>query len=505
MKKTILAATLMASASVFAGGDYGSSFQTATPINGTLSGRITAGDMDFFKITLNSPTSVNILTSGDSDTFGSLFNSAGQLVASNDDAAGSLNFRIAQQLNPGVYFITVRLYNPNATGLYDLRVFGASGGTTPTDDHGNTSSNASVLAINGSSAGVLHAGDIDYFAVNVPQAGRLVVRSTGGTDTFGSLLSSSGQVMLTNDDTNGINFELNQEVDAGRYFVAVRHYNATSGTGSYGLTASFTPTAALSAPTLIAPLATTVNPNAGTTFNWSTVAGAVGYRLVVSSDANFAGYSASTTSCNSTCLVVTTTSPSYYKSSFALAGQAYVWRVQAVNGTNSSAWSRTGAFSTSGSATLPAVNFASSAYRASNLFWQAGYAPARFYIGSSKSSQLGSARGNCTWYAHGRLREAGFTIGLNSMSGNAGTWATAARNAGITVNSTPAIGAIAQSTPNRAGYNQYGHVAVVERLNNDGTILISESSFAPGTSWDFEYRTRTVASTHFNNYIHVRK
>lgn len=153
---------------------------------------------------------------------------------------------------------------------------------------------------------------------------------------------------------------------------------------------------------------------------------------------------------------------------------------------------------------FPAVKWNSSAYSTANIFWKARFAPKTFY--SDGWSNLGDAKGNCTWYVHGRLRQLGYTVSLNTMSGNANTWANSAKNAGISVDNIPTAGAIAQSTANRAGYKENGHIAFVERVNTNGTLLISESSYVPGSAnWDFQYRTRTVKSSEFNNYIHVQK
>lgn len=178
-------------------------------------------------------------------------------------------------------------------------------------------------------------------------------------------------------------------------------------------------------------------------------------------------------------------------STIAVGSSSTIWALIKVSGNN-----EPGPF--------PAVDWNSSAYRSANLFWNELFAPQIFYS-DGRISKLGSAKGNCTWYAHGRLRQLGYTVNLNVMTGNAYTWSTSARNAGITVNTIPTAGAVAQSTANRSIYGKYGHVAVVEKVNADGTLLISESSYAPGTTWDFLYRTRTVNKAEFNNYIHVTK
>ena len=114
---------------------------------------------------------------------------------------------------------------------------------------------------------------------------------------------------------------------------------------------------------------------------------------------------------------------------------------------------------------------------------------------------LGPAKGNCTWFAYGRLRELGYsTSDLNKLNGDAKHWDDLAVSAQIPVDKTPTVGAIAQFNGRR------NHVAVVEKVNADGTIVISESSYAPGSkSWDFLYRTRTIAASSVDNFIHVRR
>ena len=145
---------------------------------------------------------------------------------------------------------------------------------------------------------------------------------------------------------------------------------------------------------------------------------------------------------------------------------------------------------------ITAPNWSSTAYRSGNLFYNAGYAPAQFYP-NGVSPQLGAAKGNCTWYAHGRVRELGYTgTALNALSGNAGTWGASAAGR-FAVDMAPRVGDVAESS---------GHVAVVEQVNANGTILVSESSYYVNTTnltGDFLYATRTVTTGTFLRYIHV--
>jgi surface antigen len=80
------------------------------------------------------------------------------------------------------------------------------------------------------------------------------------------------------------------------------------------------------------------------------------------------------------------------------------------------------------------------------------------------------AFGNCTWYAYERRLQLGRPVG--SFWGNAATWAMYARAAGYVVDNSPEVGAVMQ---NGGGY---GHVAIVESVNSDGSITVSEMNYA---------------------------
>lgn len=103
------------------------------------------------------------------------------------------------------------------------------------------------------------------------------------------------------------------------------------------------------------------------------------------------------------------------------------------------------------------------------------------------------AYGYCTWYAYNRRVQLGLPVA--ARWGNANTWATSAARAGYTVNRTPSVGAIFQTT---AGY--YGHVGIVEAINADGSIHVSEMNYA---GWNVLTVGDIPASQVGNyNYIH---
>lgn len=84
---------------------------------------------------------------------------------------------------------------------------------------------------------------------------------------------------------------------------------------------------------------------------------------------------------------------------------------------------------------------------------------------------------NCTLWAYQRRVALGLPVG--SYMGNGADWANSARRLGYTVNHTPAPGAVMVFARGaRVGsWNAdplYGHVAVVERVNADGSVYVSE-------------------------------
>ena len=80
------------------------------------------GTEQWFKFTPTESKTYTIRTTGELDTQGYLYCCCTSLVASNDDFAGKVNFRIVQYLTAGkTYYIRVRAFG-NGTGCYTLNV-----------------------------------------------------------------------------------------------------------------------------------------------------------------------------------------------------------------------------------------------------------------------------------------------------------------------------------------------------------------------------------------------
>lgn len=80
--------------------------------------------------------------------------------------------------------------------------------------------------------------------------------------------------------------------------------------------------------------------------------------------------------------------------------------------------------------------------------------------------------GQCTWFVWNRARELGITF--DPYMGNGGDWKY---KAGFTTTNTPTEHSAVCFSPSQSGADPtYGHIAFVEQVKSDGSILISESN-----------------------------
>ena len=104
----------------------------------------------------------------------------------------------------------------------------------------------------------------------------------------------------------------------------------------------------------------------------------------------------------------------------------------------------------------------------------------------------------CTWYAY-RRRVYYYHLPTGSYMGNGQDWANTGRSLGYLVNRTPHVGAAMVFRAGQLGANRrYGHVAVVERVNSDGSVLISEC----GASLQGVAQWRTIYNAGNFQYVH---
>ncbi|MCI1832377.1 MAG: CHAP domain-containing protein [Bifidobacterium sp.] len=108
---------------------------------------------------------------------------------------------------------------------------------------------------------------------------------------------------------------------------------------------------------------------------------------------------------------------------------------------------------------------------------------------------------NCTLWAY--IRRSQLRLPVGSYMGDGAQWASNARSMGYLVNNTPHVGAVmvfarGQRVTSWNADWQYGHVAVVERVNSDGSVIISEG----GTGFpSFPYAERVYNASNYQ-FIH---
>jgi surface antigen len=106
-----------------------------------------------------------------------------------------------------------------------------------------------------------------------------------------------------------------------------------------------------------------------------------------------------------------------------------------------------------------------------------GYAP--YYRRSFWNMRAGH---NCTNYVAYRLTH-GRLVARPPGANDASTWGPAARRAGAKVSRTPRVGAVAWWKAGYHGASKGGHVAYVEAVRPDGSIVISEDHLGGTFMW----------------------
>ena len=116
---------------------------------------------------------------------------------------------------------------------------GGSSGGSSRDDHGNSAGRATVVRLASyapwasSTPGQLNSpSDVDYFTLDVPQAGILVVETSGTTDTVGTVWQHGEELGMAGSGGERQNFHLSVPVEAGEVALAVA---GNGRTGAYRL------------------------------------------------------------------------------------------------------------------------------------------------------------------------------------------------------------------------------------------------------------------------------
>lgn len=428
---------------------------------------------DYYKFTISQRSSVRIdMTNLNADIDVRLMN-ANQSILASSTRGGSNSELINVTLDAGTYYIHVYPWG-SASSQYTLSLDVAA--LVPPDRAGNTFGEArDIGALNGSatfSDFVSANGDrFDYYRFNITQTSNvslLLSDLIANPDVY--LYDSQGNWITGSWNTGTQSESINRQLNAGTYTVLV--YGNTGET-NYNL--RFQADAVTTPPAQVTVQGSAIS-STEIQITWNDVGNEDGYRVW---QWNGSWQVIATVGRNTTSHIVRGLQASatnyFVVESFNTSGQAFSQYV---------------AVSTPARSTLSiTVDWWGGAYTTNNGFRNRGYAPGQF-----GGWHLGSAAGNCTWYVEGRLRQTAGVTGintsrLNGLTGHAKDWES--RTAIFRMTSTPQVGAVAQWES-----GGYGHVAFVEQVNADGSIVISESSYVsnnPGNNpANFLYRTRTI-------------
>lgn len=107
----------------------------------------------------------------------------------------------------------------------------------------------------------------------------------------------------------------------------------------------------------------------------------------------------------------------------------------------------------------------------------------------------------CTWWVYVRRHQLGLPVG--SHFGNGNMWADSARGLGYWVDRTPRhVGDVMVFRAGQAGSDPfYGHVAIVEKINPDGSIETSESGASlHGKTFSRKFDAKQLSQYQFIHY-----
>lgn len=222
--------------------DHGNDRATATPVtvNGTVtvSGSLTSGDKDVFRLDLAAAGQVTAVSAGSVDTYGTITTDTGSLLAQDDDNGPGNNFQVVTTTTGKTVYLEVRGYNAQSVGAYTVSITGPTGSSAPPasdadlvlDLRSNTTASARL-------SDRIDAGVNDEWTVEVLGTGAATLRASTSSslDTYGTLTDTSGRVVAVDDDAGpGLNFDLSAGVNPGVYLLQVRGYSA-SVAGAYDL------------------------------------------------------------------------------------------------------------------------------------------------------------------------------------------------------------------------------------------------------------------------------
>ena len=209
--------------------DHGNSMSAATTLSlgSSMEGSIDPeDDEDYYKIVAPSNTDLWVYTSGELDTTGELFRSAGTVITRNYDGRlvdHPLGFSIRRQSSSGTYFVKVTSHAGQYTGSYTIH-------TEAVVDPGIDPATAKTIELDSKSAGSIsgHLGgsyNLDMFKFTLSASTEVWIVVAGRFDSNIILYDSTATTIATNDNSgwtfNRYASMIRRTLSMGTYYVEV--------------------------------------------------------------------------------------------------------------------------------------------------------------------------------------------------------------------------------------------------------------------------------------------
>ena len=195
--------------------DTAEGLELGTPVMGLVD---PGTDGDLFRLEVTGAAEVFIYTAGDVDTVGTLIDSDGATLETDDDSGTHLNFFIRRTLGPGTYYVRVEGYL-SETGPYALFA-------EPAPPYSLVPGTWVVGA-------VTEGSDEDYYKIEMAGTTDAWIYSAGSLDTVGTLYDSDLNEIAYNDDSSvpgrARGFHFRETLEAGTYYLKVGSFNTQVG------------------------------------------------------------------------------------------------------------------------------------------------------------------------------------------------------------------------------------------------------------------------------------
>lgn len=177
------------------------------PFETLISGTLADGEEQWFSIRAPQAGIVVVETLGSTDTCLEAYNDSNILIGANDDWEGDRNARLEIFAEAGMVLLFKLTEYAGIGGAYQIHA-------------GFTAFSVSELQFGTWLPGTLREGEVQWFSIRPPQAGVVVVETSGNMDTYLEIFSSTGPLIGEDDDSGeGYNARLELFAEAGKIYI----------------------------------------------------------------------------------------------------------------------------------------------------------------------------------------------------------------------------------------------------------------------------------------------